>query len=115
MDEMEEKRTEMLNWLKELESYARGRKWNTGGIWVCESHSLMPHEQGLSFDCRCGGGVGMPPVRYEHVRPIWNFTGKIAKNSRISLQEECCPVCESPLEENGVCSDVGNNNCQYLK
>ena len=24
-----------------------------------------------------------------------------------------CPDCQSPLEENGACSDVGNNNCQY--
>lgn len=26
-----------------------------------------------------------------------------------------CPICESLLEDNGACSDVGNNNCQYLK
>ena len=25
-----------------------------------------------------------------------------------------CPDCGSPLEENGCCSDVGSNNCQYL-
>lgn len=24
-----------------------------------------------------------------------------------------CPDCGSPLEDNGACSDVGNNNCQY--
>jgi hypothetical protein len=59
--ESEERRKEMLDWLNELENYARGKKWDTGSIWVCESHSLMPHEQGLSFDCKCGGGVGMPP------------------------------------------------------
>ena len=70
MAEIEEKRTEMLNWLKELESYARGRKWNTGGIWVCESHPLMPHGQGLSFDCKCGGGVSMPPIRIEGIKGI---------------------------------------------
>ena len=29
--------------------------------------------------------------------------------------ENDCPICESPLEDNGACSDVGNNNCQYQK
>ena len=24
-----------------------------------------------------------------------------------------CPDCGSPLEDNGRCSDVGSNNCQY--
>lgn len=24
-----------------------------------------------------------------------------------------CPNCLSPLEDNGACSDVGSNNCQY--
>ena len=24
-----------------------------------------------------------------------------------------CPICQSPLEDNGKCSDVGDNNCQY--
>jgi hypothetical protein len=56
----EERRKEMIDWLGELEKYARGKKWDTDGIWVCESHSLMPYEQGLSFDCKCGVGVGMP-------------------------------------------------------
>ncbi len=26
-----------------------------------------------------------------------------------------CPICESPLEDDGSCSDLGSNNCQYLK
>lgn len=26
-----------------------------------------------------------------------------------------CPDCGSPLEDNGCCSDVGSNNCQYLE
>ena len=34
------------------------------------------------------------------------------------FQEEVilyCPICGSPLEENGSCLDVGSNNCQYQK
>lgn len=59
-----EKLTEMLDWLRELTRFAKGKKWNTGEIWVCESHSLMPAGgQGTSFDCKCGGDVGMPPFR----------------------------------------------------
>lgn len=27
--------------------------------------------------------------------------------------ERVCPTCQSPLEDNGRCSDVGDNNCQY--
>ena len=34
-------------------------------------------------------------------------------------KEKECPICESPLENNGagsyVCSDVGNNNCGYIE
>ena len=26
-----------------------------------------------------------------------------------------CPVCKSPLEDSGSCSDVGDNGCDYLK
>ena len=29
--------------------------------------------------------------------------------------ENDCPICESPLEDNGACSDLGSNNCQYQK
>ncbi len=29
--------------------------------------------------------------------------------------EKECPVCGSLLEDNGKCSDVGSNNCQYQK
>ena len=38
-----------------------------------------------------------------------------AKKRFIKMQNETCPICESPLEDNGICSDVGSNNCQYLK
>jgi hypothetical protein len=30
-------------------------------------------------------------------------------------KEPGCPNCGSPLEDNGCCSDVGDNNCQYIK
>ena len=57
----EEDESEMTIWLKQLLEYAAGRKeWDTGGVWVCEAHPLMPFEQGLSFDCKCGA-PGMPP------------------------------------------------------
>lgn len=53
---------ELTKWLKELGLFANGTKnWNTGEIWVCESHRLMPFEMGYSFDCKCGG-PGMPPM-----------------------------------------------------
>ncbi len=30
------------------------------------------------------------------------------------FENEECPICKSPLEDNGYCSDVGNNNCHYV-
>lgn len=39
--------------------------------------------------------------------------GKILEIKNHKPIEEICPVCESPLEDNGKCSDVGNNNCMY--
>ena len=52
---------EMVEWLDELRRFATGEKeWNTGEIWVCESHRCQPFDMGLSFDCPCGG-PGMPP------------------------------------------------------
>lgn len=53
---------EMVEWLELLMEYATGKKkWDTGGIWVCESHPLLPSEHmGYSFDCKCGA-PGMPP------------------------------------------------------
>lgn len=56
-----DKEKEMTEWLRLLLDYAEGRKeWDTGGIWVCEKHPLLPYEQGLTFDCECGG-PGMRP------------------------------------------------------
>ena len=56
----DEKQKEMIDWLNMMKDYAEGKKWDTGGPWVCESHPLMPHDGGYSFDCDCGG-CGMPP------------------------------------------------------
>lgn len=36
-------------------------------------------------------------------------------NTFIFKEEKVCPICESPLEENGACSDVGSNSCQYQR
>lgn len=56
-----DKEMEMVEWLQLLLDYAIGKKkWDTGGIWVCESHPCTPFEQELTFDCKCGG-PGMPP------------------------------------------------------
>ena len=83
---VEESRKEMEDWFKELLSYVRGKIWNTGGIWVCESHPLMPHEQGLSFDCKCGGGVGMPPIR------IKGHRGIPIRHGKMPVIPDDCPV-----------------------
>ena len=54
---------EVLDWLKLLNDYAVGNKqWDTDKEYVCESHPMMPFEQGLGFDCQCGG-PGMSPYR----------------------------------------------------
>ena len=61
---------EMNEWFEGLMPFLTGeRKWNTGCIWVCESHPLLPYEMGYTFDCDCGA-PGMSP---------WNFQtpGKI--------------------------------------
>ncbi len=26
-----------------------------------------------------------------------------------------CPTCGSPLQDNGCCSDLGSNNCQFFR
>ena len=54
---------EMVKWLNILLDYADGtKKWDTGGVWVCESHPRIPWGMGYSFDCKCGG-PGMPPTQ----------------------------------------------------
>ena len=58
---MEDKQKEMIEWLEMLLEYAKGNKpWDTGGVWVCESHLCTPFGKGTSFDCQCGG-PGMSP------------------------------------------------------
>ena len=54
---------EIAEWLRKLLPYMVGaKKWDTGGMWVCESHRLRPPSNtGYSFDCDCGG-PGMPPL-----------------------------------------------------
>lgn len=51
---------EKIEWLELLLSYAEGKKWDTGGVWVCERHQHIPFEMGYSFDCQCGA-PGKPP------------------------------------------------------
>ncbi len=53
---------EMLEWMEQLRLYVSGEKqWDTGCVWVCESHPLMPVDMGYSFDCTCGS-PGMQPI-----------------------------------------------------
>ena len=60
----EQLQAEMLEWLGILTEYANGsKKWDTGGVWVCERHNLYPFDMGYSFDCDCG--PGMPPFTSE--------------------------------------------------
>jgi len=55
----------MIQWLLKLLEYATGQlEWDTGGIWVCESHPCTPFEMGTDFDCKCGG-PGEPPYTPE--------------------------------------------------
>ncbi len=52
---------EVLSWIEQLTPYLKGeKKWDTGCIWVCESHPLSPYDMGYSFDCTCGA-PGMSP------------------------------------------------------
>lgn len=51
-------------------------------------------------------GESLPPIQFEEL----DSALKLLKETRKSLQ---CPRCESPLEDNGKCSDVGDNNCFY--
>lgn len=39
--------------------------------------------------------------------------GRIIRGSEILVLVGFCPICDSPLEDNGCCSDVGSNSCQY--
>ena len=60
-DDIKEHLDLKIFWLNQLLDYAEGKiKWNTGCIWVCESHPRRPWEMGYPFDCQCGG-PGMPP------------------------------------------------------
>lgn len=63
----------MAKWLDMLLSCARGlKKWNTGDIWVCEAHRIIPFEMGTSFDCKCGA-PGMPPYISDNLKFINGF------------------------------------------
>ena len=56
---------EMNKWFGELMPFLTGeKKWDTGCIWVCESHSLLPFDMGYTFDCKCGA-PGMSPYIYQ--------------------------------------------------
>lgn len=56
---------DMISWFEILMPFLTGeKKWNTGCLWVCESHPLMPYEMGYSFDCDCGA-PGMSPYIHQ--------------------------------------------------
>ena len=63
-------------------------------------------DDGETISSLCGAHKAL------HDKKVEDATKEIAKRKRLN---ENCPICESPLEDNGVCSDVGGNNCQYLK
>ncbi len=68
-------------------------------------------QKGIIIARTNGAKVKQAIIDY-HDKKIQEATKEIAKRKRLN---ENCPICESPLEDNGVCSDVGGNNCQYLK
>ena len=57
-------------------------------------------------------GAASSKIPITHKGDIWNVTVECIT---ASVKDGDCPVCESPLEDNGKCSDVGDNNCQYQK
>ncbi|HDY68747.1 MAG TPA: hypothetical protein ENH85_13280 [Candidatus Scalindua sp.] len=48
----------------------------------------------------------LPPDEFEQFTTIMELLIKTRKSLH-------CPICHSLLEDNGACSDMGNNNCQY--
>lgn len=71
---------ESLKWLSKLLCYPL-LNWDTSGIWVCETHPLMPFEGCETFACKCGG-AGRPPIHM----PIWvnGFCCSLEKYSYIN-------------------------------
>lgn len=58
------KYSEQVTWLKQILLHGTGeQQWDTSGVWVCETHPLVPFDNsGIDFQCLCGG-AGMPPIR----------------------------------------------------
>ena len=93
---------ERIKWLNTLLDYAEGKKkWDTGCIWVCESHPRLPFEMGTTFDCKCGG-PGMPPYSSIYIKRV-----------------EVCPDCGGKVtfyhEKGGITRIVCKDKCQGWK
>lgn len=93
---------EMKKWQESLLPYMTGKKeWNTGCIWVCECHPLLPYDMGYSFDCTCGG-PGMPPIGIDKVVGIHGLTDTlrtIAKTKRKDDPVGNASIAQSALDE----------------
>ncbi len=66
------------------------------------------NERDVIKNIRKMGVESLPPAEYEQLENII----RLLQLNRKELNNTC-PVCESPLEDAGVCSDIGSNNCGY--
>ncbi len=60
------------------------------------------------------GVESLPPEEFEQLEDII----KVLRSNRRALKHnpgmlDECPICHSPLEDNGKCSDVGSSPCPY--
>lgn len=83
------------------------------GIWASETN---PCRDGMYVETIKQTGRLNPGIWYrltDGKGKFWQYEAKDTLYLNGELIDKECPDCGSPLEDNGACSDVGNNNCRY--
>ncbi len=93
---------EMNKWFGELMPFLTGeKKWDTGCLWVCESHPMMPYGQGYTFDCNCGAPGMSPGIRQVPKKVIERFVAQCEKSLNPDLHaklvDEIVPALEAAV------------------
>lgn len=119
---------EMNQWFGELMPFLTGeKKWNTGCLWVCESHPMMPCEQGYTFDCDCGAPGMSPFIDQVPEKVIERFVKQCEKSINPDLYTKLVedivpalklavlahekPCCDSPSQQKyDQCQETGLAN-----
>jgi len=73
--------SEMNSWFEKLMPFLAGeKKWDTGCLWVCESHPMIPFDMGYTFDCKCGAPGMSPYMPQSKAKVIESFRKQCEKS-----------------------------------